>query len=102
MARDNYITVRMRRTDVDRIKATLHDMGGVYFTDWGGWVSWLTPLEIYDLAGKAGDRKQTEYMRRVDAGEVGIRPEEVRIDAEEDRTNELNTADDADDGKENQ
>ena len=98
MPTGKYITVRMRRADVDRIKATLHDMGDVYFTDWGHWVSWLTALELYDLVGTAGRRKQTEYMRRVDAGEVGIRPEELRDDADEDRINKQNRADDADDG----
>ena len=33
-----------------------------------------------------------EWQRRRDAGEVPIRPEELRVDADEDRTHEVNTA----------
>ena len=97
MSVDKYRTVRLRRADVDRIEAELKRLGGMYLTDWGHNMSYLTAAEIVEVMGKASDRKLHEWQARDDAGEAPrIRPEELRDDADENRTHEQNAADDAD------
>ena len=77
------------------IEAELEKLGGMYLTDWGTAVSYMTAGEIFKMAGAAGHRKMIEWQKQREAGEV-LDPPGLRSAAEEDRINEQNTADDAD------
>ena len=89
--------VRLRRADVLRIQKELENLGGMFLTDFFHAVSHMTASEVHAMAAKAGYRQLHEWQAREDAGEAPrVRPEEVRIDAEEDRINELNTAPEGD------
>ena len=93
MAVDKYRTVRLRRLDVNRIEAELKRLGGMYLTDWGHNMSYLTAEEIVEVTGKAADRKMREWQARDDAGEAPrIRPEELRDDADEYQIHQKNTS----------
>ena len=92
MPKAQYRMVRLRRPDVLRAQKMLAQLGGTYLTDFFHIASFMTAEEFMELSGKAGDRKMHEWQRRRDAGEVPIRPEELRVDADEDRTHEVNTA----------
>ena len=103
MSQDKYRTVRLRRADVDRIEAELEKLGGMYLTDWGTAVSYMTAREIFKMRGKSGYRKMIESQekarKRREAGKLPIQhtePPGMHNRADEDRINALNTADDAD------
>ena len=103
MSQDKYRTVRLRREDVNRIEAELEKLGGMYLTDWGTAVSYMTAREIFKMRGKSGYRKMIESQekarKRREAGKLPIQhtePPGMHNRADEDRINALNTADDAD------
>ena len=67
---EKHATLRCRRADFARIKATLQELGGMYVTDFVHAVSYMTPEEIIKAAGNAGTRKLHEWQARRDAGET--------------------------------
>ena len=70
MSQEKHSTIRGRRADFARIKATLQALGGMFITDFLHTVSYMTPEEILRAAGNAGTRKLHEYQARRDAGET--------------------------------
>ena len=70
MSEEHHATIRGRRADCARIKATCEQLGGMYITDFLEAVSYLTPGEILKAAGNAGARKLHEFQARRDAGET--------------------------------
>ena len=52
---EKHATLRAVRADFARIKATLQGLGGMYVTDFVHAVSYLTPEEIIEMAGKGRD-----------------------------------------------
>ena len=81
--------IRALRADVNRIEAVLKDspLGNVHLTDFIHWVSWMTVEELKQIAHKAMDRRFDEWSRR------GVKPDELRIDADEEQATAFNTAD---------
>ena len=103
MSQDKYRTVRLRRADVNRIEVELEKLGGMYLTDWGTAVSYMTAREIFKMRGKSGYRKMIEWQKKGqkqrEAGELPdqyTEPPGMHSIDEEARINEQNTADDAD------
>ena len=70
MSQEKHATIRGRRADFARIKATLQALGGMYITDFLHVVSYMTPEEIIKAAGRCGERKLHEWQSRRDAGET--------------------------------
>ena len=70
MSQEKHATLRCRRADFARIKATLQALGGTYVTDFVHVVSYMTPEEILRAADNAGTRKMHAWQARRDAGET--------------------------------
>ena len=103
MSVDKYRTVRLRRADVNRIEAELEKLGGMYLTDWGTAVSYMTAGEIFKMAGEgwSPEDDRVSGKRETARGWQMCRfrcpiPRACISAADEDRINEQNTADDAD------
>lgn len=70
MSEEDHATIRGRRADFARIKATCEQLGGMYITDYLHAVSYLTAEEILQAASNAGARKLHEWQARRDVGET--------------------------------
>ena len=62
--------VRVRRDDLIRLKSSLEGLGGMFLTDAFHVLSFATPAEIVEMAGRAATRKMHEWEARRDAGET--------------------------------
>ena len=62
--------VRVRRNDLIRLKSSLEGLGGMFLTDAFHVLSFATPAEIVEMAGRAASRKMFAWQALRDAGET--------------------------------
>ena len=59
--------IRVRKNDLIRLKSSLEGLGGMFLTDAFHVLSFATPTEIVEMAGRAASRKMQEWQARRDA-----------------------------------
>ena len=71
MPSQKYITIRVLRDDLARIRRALNShefLGGTSAIRWFNWLSYMTGSEILAAAKTAGPRKTVEVQEQIDAG----------------------------------
>ena len=67
-----YITIRVLRVDVERVRRALKGhvfLEGTTVVRWFNWLSYMTGSEILATAKRSGSRRSTELAEKIDAGQ---------------------------------
>ena len=67
-----YITIRVLRIDVERVRRALIShvfLEGTSVVRWFNWLSYMTGSEILEMAKKTGSRRATELQEKIDVGQ---------------------------------